>query len=303
MSKISTNFRHRIGNAQDLQSVVGTMKSIAASSIEQYESSVRSLNDYYRAVELGLGVCLRAVELASPQNGVDDSEELEVTGAIVFGSDQGLVGQFNDRVAEHAIATLQELPGEPLVWAIGERVHARLCEGPLRIAGLFEVPNSVTGITSLIGQLQLESEPVFTAARARILVFHNRPLASAAYTPTSRQILPLDNSWRRELRTATWPNSALPEILGEVDDTLQALIREYLFISLYQACAESLASENASRLASMERADRNIAEILEALRLTFNRERQRSIDEELFDLISGFEALSQTESSDDASVR
>ena len=44
---------------------------------------------------------------------------------------------------------------------------------------------------------------------------------------------------------------------------------------------------------AMERADRNIAEMLETLRLTFNRERQQNIDEELFDLISGFEALSQ----------
>ena len=45
----------------------------------------------------------------------------------------------------------------------------------------------------------------------------------------------------------------------------------------------------------MERADRNIAEMLETLRLTFNRERQQGIDEELFDLIAGFEALSQME--------
>jgi len=106
MSKASSNFRHRISNAQDLQSVVRTMKSIAASSIEQYENSVHSLNDYYRTVELGLGVCLRAVESTSPTNGFEDLRELEVSGAIVFGSDQGLVGQFNDRVAEHAIETL-----------------------------------------------------------------------------------------------------------------------------------------------------------------------------------------------------
>ena len=86
MSKISTNFRHRIDNAQDLQSVVGTMKSIAASSIEQYESSVRSLNDYYRTVELGLGVCLRAVEIASPENGFDDSEELFAEIALNLGN-------------------------------------------------------------------------------------------------------------------------------------------------------------------------------------------------------------------------
>ena len=73
--------------------------------------------------------------------------------------------------------------------------------------------------------------------------------------------------------------------------TLRALIREYLFISLFQACAESLASENASRLAAMQRAEKNIEELREGLNRTFHRLRQSGIDEELFDVISGFEAL------------
>jgi F-type H+-transporting ATPase subunit gamma len=293
VSNRSAYFRHRIGNAQDLQAVVRTMKAMAASSIEQYEDSVRSLQDYYRAVELGLGVCLRAAELASPGNHPADSREAGVSGAIVFGSDQGLVGQFNDRVAEHALEALRKLPGEPRVWAVGERVHARLVEAGLRIAGRFELPNSVKGITPLIDRIQLESESIFRVPGARIMVVHNRPLAAASYTSSSRQLLPLDDSWRRELAAERWPGKALPQLLGELDDTLQALIREYLFISLFQACAESLASENASRLAAMQRADRNIAEMLESLRLTFNRERQRAIDEELFDVISGVEALSK----------
>jgi F-type H+-transporting ATPase subunit gamma len=77
--------------------------------------------------------------------------------------------------------------------------------------------------------------------------------------------------------------------------TLGALIREYLFVSLFRACAESLASENASRLAAMQRADKNIDELLEDLQKTFHRLRQSGIDEELFDVISGFEALSVEE--------
>jgi F-type H+-transporting ATPase subunit gamma len=75
--------------------------------------------------------------------------------------------------------------------------------------------------------------------------------------------------------------------------TLRALIREYLFVSIFQACAESLESENASRLAAMQRADKNIDELLEDLNRTFHRLRQDGIDEELFDVISGFEALSE----------
>ena len=73
---------------------------------------------------------------------------------------------------------------------------------------------------------------------------------------------------------------------------MRALIREYLFVSLFRACAESLASENASRLAAMQRADKNIDDLLERLTGTFHRVRQSGIDEELFDVVAGFEALS-----------
>ena len=74
--------------------------------------------------------------------------------------------------------------------------------------------------------------------------------------------------------------------------TLRALIREYLFVSLFRACAQSLANENASRLAAMQRADKNIDELLENLNVTFHRLRQSG---KLFDVISGFEALSVEE--------
>ena len=89
-----------------------------------------------------------------------------------------------------------------------------------------------------------------------------------------------------------WPTGNLPEVMGETTATLRALIREYLFISLFRACADSLSSENASRLAAMQRADKNIDELLEDLNGAFHRLRQSGIDEELFDVISGFEALS-----------
>jgi F-type H+-transporting ATPase subunit gamma len=66
------------------------------------------------------------------------------------------------------------------------------------------------------------------------------------------------------------------------------------FASLFRACAQSLASENASRLAAMQRAETNIDDLLEELNLSFHRLRQSGIDEELFDAISGFEALGKS---------
>jgi len=292
MSDTTESLRRKITSAGDLQSVVRTMKALAASSIGQYEKSVRALTDYYRTVELGLGACFRENEPAAAMAEPKVPARASAISAIVFGSDQGLVGQFNDVVVDYAIKALEALPGKAQIWAVGERVHARLADAGLRLVGLFTVPNSVQAITPLVGEIQIESEAHRDKGEnADLWVFHNRPLSGALYEPVSQRLLPLDARWQQGLAKVRWPTANLPEVMGGGSATLRALIREYLFISLFRACAESLASENASRLAAMERADKNINDLLEQLHGSFHQLRQSGIDEELFDVISGFEAL------------
>ena len=293
MSDTSESLRRKIYSARDLQSVVRTMKALAASSIGQYEKSVRALADYYRTVELGLGACFREREPAASRLERTRQTYAGAPGAIVFGSDQGLVGQFNDVIAEYAMKTLSALPGKPQVWAVGERVHARLTDIGLPPMGLFAVPNSVQAIAPLVGRILVESEMRHSEGEvAELHLLYNRPTTGAVYEPVSQRLLPLDENWRRELAELPWPTENLPEVMGGGTATLRALIREYLYVSLFRACAESLASENASRLAAMQRAEKNIDELLENLNGTFHRLRQSGIDEELFDVLSGFEALS-----------
>jgi F-type H+-transporting ATPase subunit gamma len=291
MSDTTASLSRKISSAGDLKSVVRTMKALAASSIGQYEQSVRALADYYRSVELGLGACFRESEPTAPTLERRGQPENERVGAIVFGSDQGLVGQFNEVVADYAVKALAVLPGKPQVWAVGERVHSRLLDANLDLMGLFPVPNSVQAITPLVGQIQIESEEKRAQGEyASLYVFHNRPKPGALYAPAGQRLLPLDAPWQQSLAKVPWPTQSLPEVMCDTE-TLRALIREYLFISLFRACAESLASENASRLAAMQRAEKNIDELLETLHGRFRRLRQTNIDEELFDVIAGFEAL------------
>ena len=292
MSDTTASLRRKINSAGDLQSVVRTMKALAASSIGQYEQSVRALSDYYRTVELGLSLCFRGAGSAAALTGETSPTAAGAIGVVVFGSDQGLVGQFNDVVADYALKTLATLPGKPQIWAVGERIHARLTDAGLPLMGLYTVPNSVKAIAPLVGQILVESEMRRSQGEvAELHLFYNRPTSGAVYAPDNQRLLPLDESWRRKLAGLPWPTGNLPEIIGGGTVTLRALIREYLFVSLFRACAESLASENASRLAAMQRADKNIDELLEDLNGTFHRLRQSGIDEELFDVIAGFEAL------------
>jgi F-type H+-transporting ATPase subunit gamma len=291
VSDSSAALRRKIGSAGELRSVVRTMKAVAAASITQYEKSVGALADYQRSVELGLIACFRQADtLATTAHAAGKSEG----GAIVFGSDQGLVGQFNDAVADCAVARLAKFPGVAQVWAVGERVQARLVDAGVATAGVFEVPASVGAITTLVAQILQRTDVLSSHGGAsELYLFHNRPTIGAIYTPVSERLLPLDAVWHVALMRRGWPTHELPEVLGTAAMTLQALVGEYLFVSIFRACAESLASENASRLAAMQRAEKNIDELLLDMNASFHRLRQSSIDEELFDVVSGFEALSQ----------
>lgn len=291
MSDTIASLGRKIGTAGDLQSVVRTMKAVAASSIGQYESAVHALDDYYRTVQLGLAACLR--EMNPPAAAVP--AQRSPTGAIaavVFGSDQGLVGQFNDLMADFVVKTLAELPGQKTVWPVGERIRSQLAETELVLGEGFVLPGSIGAITPLVGQILIEVEALREKEpNAPVYVFYNSPHAGEIYTPTCQRLLPLDAVWQRELTAMPWPTKILPEVMNPGSATLLAFVREYLFVSLFRACAESLASENASRLAAMQRAEKNIEELLEDLNRSFHRLRQSGIDEELFDVIAGFEAL------------
>jgi len=296
VSETTASLGRKIAGAAELQSVVRTMKAMAASSIGQYEQSVIALADYYRTVELGLWVCFRDMAPGALIT-AKAARDTGVIGAVVFGSDQGLVGQFNEVVAAHAVSMLEALPAKPVVWAVGERVQAHLGNAGLAPKRFFTVPASVKAITPLVGQILLETESSQHRGEVTELhLFYNHPVSGAVYEPVSQRLLPLDESWRRKLAQPPWPAESLPEVIGELTGTLRALIREYLFVSIFRACADSLASENASRLAAMQRADRSIDKLLDDLNGKFHRLRQSGIDEELFDVITGFEALSKAAS-------
>lgn len=293
MSGTTESLRRKIEGAGDLNGVVRSMKALAASSVGQYEKAVESLDHYYRTVELGMAACFRRGSL-DPVLESGHPKARGPVGAVVFGSDQGLVGRFNELLVEFALRELKGVPGEAKkIWAVGERIQALLSDAGLTQAAPLPVPNSVYGITPLVGRILIEVETARERGDvAEVYLFHNRPKSGSVFEPVSRRLLPLDHIWQNSLATLPWPTKNLPEVIEGGRPVLPIFIRGYLFVLMFQACAESLASENASRLAAMQRAEKNIGEILEDLNRTFHRFRQESIDEELFDVISGYEALS-----------
>ncbi|MFZ1798995.1 MAG: F0F1 ATP synthase subunit gamma [Chitinophagaceae bacterium] len=291
------SIRNKTEGAKDLKSVVSAMKAMASSNIVQYETAVSSLGDYYHTVALGIIAYFKAEKIEA----ISDKEEIinkhknnndKIICEIVFGSDQGLVGQFNDSMADFVAASLNDLPGKKEIWAIGERVQLLLSDVGLNTTMLYHVPNAVGEITFLVQQILSKTEESRKKENiSEFYIFHNEPKPASGYQHVMQRFLPLDEKWKASLQELQWPTKLPPQIAGGARPTLMALISEYLFTSLFKACAESLASENASRLEAMQRAEKNIGDLLDDLTKEYHRLRQSSIDEELFDVVAGFEAL------------
>jgi F-type H+-transporting ATPase subunit gamma len=285
--------KRRLDTFEDLRSVVRTMKALAAVSLRQYEEALASLGDYARMVDLGLQVLVRErLDTVAGRPGRGTTRH----AAIVFGSDQGLCGSFNDQVAaffvERRAARGEEFADGPLL-AVGTRVAGRLEEAGLMPAAVLGMPASALLITSLVQDLLAWVDARRAAGECDgVDLYVNRPRGGAAYRPHHIPLLPLDRAHLRALAAAPWPSRSRPTFQSEWPPLFAAYVRQHLFVTLHKAIAESLVSENASRLAAMHAAERNIDERLGALRTEFHLQRQTAITTELLDIVSGFEVLS-----------
>jgi F-type H+-transporting ATPase subunit gamma len=291
------DLKRQIESTEGFQSVVKTMKALAAVKIRQYQKAVASLQDYNNTVEMGLRVVLRNSEgfHIAARRGPKDR-----LGAIVFGSDQGMCGQLNDQVVMHAIAVMNgfsHITREArFILAVGERVADRLRDEGEMVQNVLSVPSSVAGISTKVQDILMDIEQWGAEQDIhRVVLFYSKHLSGASYESRTLHLLPVDHAWLKKLRERPWPSRALPIFTMDWDPLFSILIRHYLFVSLFRALAESLASENTSRLAAMQGAEKSIEERLAELTLDFYQKRQMSITEELLDIVSGFEALEQDE--------
>lgn len=286
------SLKRHIQTAEDLHSLVRTMKALAAVSIRHLEQAVRSLADYQRTIELGLRVVLRQRGRSAVRTRAAPRQSL---GAVVIGSDQGMCGQLNDQIVAFAQEQVQASSlgdGKLALLAVGTRVAVRLEDAGHGLESSLPIAGSASGITPLVQDILLHVERWHREVHIeRIVVFYCERTSRAAYRPRRLDLLPIDRDWLETLEQQTWPTRVLPTFSMDADKLFSALVRQYLFVSLYRACAESLASENASRLTAMRGAERNIGDQILELTGQFHQTRQMAITEELLDIAAGFEAL------------
>lgn len=289
-----SSLRRQMNSARDLQSIVKSMKALSAATIWQFEQAVTSLNEYRRTVEMGLQIVLSTrpadIQIAQP-------ELQKPLGAIIFGSERGMVGNFNDQIVRYALRRMQSMHvprADRSLVTVGRRLHNNLKRADQPVALTLPMPTGMAGVRPAVQELMVRLD----AWRAqvdieRIMLFHNAPTTGTQYQPQAVQLIPVNVKWLQGLQRKPWLSSSLPTYDAHWEALFSNLIQEHLYAAVFRAFVASASAENASRLSAMEEAERNIEEQLNQLKQQYHQVRQRSITSELLDIVAGAEATTE----------
>jgi F-type H+-transporting ATPase subunit gamma len=213
---------------------------------------------------------------------------------IVFGSDHGLCGSYNETLAGHVAEQLVDTTEEVVILCVGAQMADALRDQHLVPETTFFPPASVDGIGRLANLLTRHLDDMRgTQGMDNIavsLAYFTRD-GGRGQRPEVIALLPLDPDLVRELQEKPWASRSLPSFSMSPPALLQALIHSHLFASMFRAAAEALVTENAARLALMSQAEQSVDDRLEALTSETRAVRQSEITTEILDVIIGFEAL------------
>ncbi|WP_339752425.1 F0F1 ATP synthase subunit gamma [uncultured Marinobacter sp.] len=272
-----------------IRGIVHTMKTMSAINAVPYEHAARSIESYHQTVLSGLRAFVAKTGPISMPVVVQPEQIL-----VVFGSDHGLCGNYNEVLAELARSESSKVDGRARVLCVGARMSDALSDQGLGPEVTFLPPASADGIGRLASDIVTRLDDIGAGD------VHNRIAVNLAFTrragkgqhePVVSPLLPLPLSLLSDPGRAGWQSRSLPDYTMPAMPLLAALLRNHIFASVFQASAEAMVTENAARLALMQQAEQAVDDRLEEVGGQFRRVRQDEITNELMDIIIGFGAL------------
>ena len=280
--------KKRLKTTASLRDIVKSMKTLSAVSVSQYERSAFALAEYAGNVELALRAVLGSEPLPAPLYGTKDSNVI----AVIFGTDQGLVGRFNKALADFAMDFLSHeahVPANVSLIVGGRKLASKIASSGKNIDTLFTMPGSVRIISATAKKIIMRIDELVSGG-SRVYLFYNKK-TSGSFEPCEEQILPIPRVFLENVKSRRWPTHGQPIYTAQSAELMSGFMRQHLFVSVYRALSNSLASEHFMRMVAMGAAENNIEERLEKIRLEYQTRRQTEITSELIDVVVGAEAL------------
>jgi F-type H+-transporting ATPase subunit gamma len=282
---------HRTETLSNIRSIVHIMKTLSVLNAAPYEQAAKSIDAYHQTVLDGIAALLHRtgrLDLTSPP--------LRNRAIVVFGTDHGLCGAYNERVAAELarhLALEGDTQAAPYMLCIGAQMNDALNGWGIRADDVMLTPASTDGVGRLASAIVERLDHIMQHGKSdglAVKLAYTRRSEHGQQDPVVEHVMPLSNEMIDQLMKRPWSSRSLPTYTMPPDDLFAALIRNHIFSGVFRAAAEALVTENATRLAVMHRAEQSIGDRLEDLKADTRTLRQAEITAEIMDVVIGFEA-------------
>lgn len=271
--------KRRIRSIKNTQKITRAMGLVAGSKLRRVREKTARTGVHFESYKSSIEILFSNPEVQNLKYFKENHSDIELY--IVITSDSGLSGSYNSNVINRALQEIHEK--KIALITIGEKGRnyftKRHYETLAEFVEVGDAPNIENSweITSIAFEAFNEGK-----VRSINIVYTH------FYSPLRQEVeilklLPIEKSDKIKQHVLIEPS---PE------EVFNFLLPNYLKLSMYYAIINSICSEHAVRMRAMDNATKNASELLEKLQITFNRARQSSITQEITEIVSGAEALS-----------
>ena len=281
--------RSKIKSVENTRKITKAMEMVAASKMRKAQERMRAARPY--AEKIGRVVAHFSQAHSEYKHPCTIAREtIKRVGLVLITTDKGLCGGLNTNALRLAINKMKAWQNEGIecdVTVIGnkgfsfmQRVGANIVS---HLIGLGDTPH----LEKLIGPVQVMIDAYKTSRIDALYMIYSRFINTMRQEPAFVQLLPITPDAAMEKRETYWDYIYEPEARVVVD----ALMTRYIEALIYQAVAENMACEQSARMVAMKAASDNAKNVIEELKLVYNKTRQAAITQELSEIVAGASAV------------
>lgn len=282
--------RGKIRSVENTRKITKAMEMVAASKMRKAQERMRAARPYSNRVRNIAGHLAEAnPEYTHPF--LVKRDEVKKVGIIVVTTDKGLCGGMNTNVLRAVTSKLRELENRGIasdMVAIGSRGLGFLTRIGARVVSQAVQLGDTPHLEKLIGPIKVLLDAYQAGEIDEVHLFYTRFVNTMTQVPVPEQLIPLTpDKLRPDREIHTWDYIYEPDAQTVIDE----LLLRYLEAMIYRAVAENMASEQSARRMAMKAASDNAGNVIEELRLVYNKNRQAAITKEISEIVSGAAAV------------
>jgi F-type H+-transporting ATPase subunit gamma len=290
------DIRTRIKGVKSTAKITSAMKMVSFAKLKRAQNFIESARPYFIGLETMLSNLVAATETEYQHILTRTTDEVRTVALIVIASDRGLCGSFNSNlfkfVNQHIINDINIKYNNPTlkIISVGRKSISVFRKTKHEI--IAEFPGIFSKLEYSIAQSIVETviEPFINKEIDRVLVFRNKFVNVLKQEPTMVTLLPIESD---TIQLKKLPNAVTTDYIYEpgVKEIIEELLPKIIDVRVWRSLLESNAAEQAARRVAMDNATRNAQDLIKALELQYNKERQAAITKEMLEIVSGADAL------------